>query len=460
MASKSYTLLEYLVTIETELKKLKKIVAESVGADYSELIANIDGIRNELNTFKTTITDTVNTNNTNLTSKLNSLEQQFNTFKTSITNTVNSNKSEITSQVNTLTTNFNSFKTSLERQVNNLTTRVTSVESRVTTLENNGGSIGGSVDLTEVNSRISTAENNITTLQTDVSSLKGRVTSLENNGGSTGGSGEADGYGEKLLAHYIHQGNPEFQFTSFNFTTCEGTTAKAHGLTEATEVMVVPNGWTLNDRKYGVGSIPTEWVYYDGIIKLVPVDDITLRVTKNDGTTLLPVDINADANQSVDYNKFHFEKVNTWSISNLPTITNYFRLIVKGYIKSHTNRYFSWKIKNSEGVETAQNYPTLNAVTVPSVNTPKPYNCLFGVMDIIFDFRDDLVQFDCKCYCEGRRSKLANVVWDIAEEKKLYLNNKKGDGTGGLSYIGNYSNKYAFNSNGTHVYIYDLGGTL
>ena len=142
MSKKYYTLLEYLVALETELKKLKKIVAESVGADYSELITQINGIGQELNTFKTSITNTVNSNNSEITSKFNSLEQQFNTFKTSITNTVNSNKTEITTQVNTLTTNFNSFKTSLESQVSGLNTRVTSVERRVTTLENNSGSSG------------------------------------------------------------------------------------------------------------------------------------------------------------------------------------------------------------------------------------------------------------------------------------------------------------------------------
>lgn len=143
MASKSFTLLEYLVTIETELKKLKKIVAESVGSDYSELIAQINGIGNELNSFKTSITNTVNTNNSNLTSKFNSLEQQFNTFKTSITNTVNSNNTTLTSQLSTLNTQFNQFKTTIESQVIGLDTRVTSVERRVTTLENNGGSTGG-----------------------------------------------------------------------------------------------------------------------------------------------------------------------------------------------------------------------------------------------------------------------------------------------------------------------------
>ena len=144
MASKSYTLLEYLVTIEMELKKLKKIVAESVGTDYSELISQINGIGQELNSFKSSITDTVNTNNSNLTSKFNSLEQQFNTFKTSITNTVNSNNTTLTSQLSTLTTQFNQFKTSIESQVSSLNTRVTSVENRVTSLENSGGSGGSS----------------------------------------------------------------------------------------------------------------------------------------------------------------------------------------------------------------------------------------------------------------------------------------------------------------------------
>ena len=174
MASKSYTLLEYLVTLETELKKLKKIVAESVGADFSELIAQINGIGNELNSFKSSITDTVNTNNSNLTSKFNSLEQQFNTFKTSITNTVNSNNTSLLSKVNSLETQFNSFKTSITStvnsnknellsQLNNLETeidsRVTDVENRVTTLENSGGSggSGGSVNIDDTTiSKIST----------------------------------------------------------------------------------------------------------------------------------------------------------------------------------------------------------------------------------------------------------------------------------------------------------------
>lgn len=309
MASKSYTLLEYLVTIETELKKLKKIVAESVGADYSELIANIDEIRNELNTFKTTITDTVNTNNSEITSKFNSLEQQFNTFKTSITNTVNSNKSEITSQVNTLTTNFNSFKTSLESQVSGLTTRVTNVENRVTTLENSGGSSGGTVDLTEVNSRISVNENNIKTLQSDVTSLKGRVSSLENNSGSSGGSsGVADGYGKKLIASYTHTSNKVVQPTAFNPETGVFT-CPDHGLTGNEKLMINFNSLDFTT----ITVIPYElFLKFDSTtwdnFKPVIIDNNSFSL---DGYSIF----DTSKTDSIDVTKFWFETIGTENIT-------------------------------------------------------------------------------------------------------------------------------------------------
>lgn len=319
MASKSFTLLEYLVTIETELKKLKKIVAESVGADYSELIANIDGIRNELNTFKTSITDTVDSNNTNLITKFNSLEQQFNTFKTSITNTVNSNKSEITSQVNTLTTNFNSFKTSLESQVSVLTTRMTNVERRVTTLENSGGSSGGSVDLTEVNGRISTNENNIKTLQTDVTSLKSRVSSLENNTGSSGGSdggSSTQTSGKKLIASYTHTSNKVIQPTGFDTETGVFTCVN-HGLTGNEKLMLSfnPNEFTT------IKVIPyelfmkfnsTTWQYFKPIVS-------SANTFYLDGFTTF----DSSKTGSIDVSKFWFEFIGTENITfnNIPDLS-------------------------------------------------------------------------------------------------------------------------------------------
>lgn len=432
MSKRPYTLLEYLVALENKLKEIKKYVDDNLGTDYSELTSQVNNLENQFNAFKTSISNTVNTNNTTILSKFSDLENQFNTFKTSITNTVNSNNTSLLSKVNSLETQFDSFKTSITSTVNS---NKSELLSKLDTLE------------VEIDDRVTDVEN--------------RVTTLENSGGSggAGGSGVSDGYGEKLLAHYIHQGNPEFRFSSFDYTTCEGTTSSAHGLTEATEVMIVPNDWTLKNRKYNIGSIPIEWVTYDNIIKLVPVDDITLRVTKKDGTTLLPVDIGVSANQSVDYTKFHFEQVTPWTITNLPKSTNYFRILIKGFIKSNTYRYLMWKIKDNKNNEVMQPYLPLYGLIPPSVGTPKPYNANFGVEDIIYDFRDDLIYFDCKCYCEGRRGNVANVVWDLEKETKLYFVNIEGN-NGKLSSIGNYNANYAFNSNGTHVYIYDLGGTL
>ena len=316
MASKSYTLLEYLVTIETELKKLKKIVAESVGADYSELIAQINGIGQELNSFKTSITDTVNTNNSNLTSKFNSLEQQFNTFKTSITNTVNSNKTEITSQVNTLNTQFSQFKTNIESQVSGLTTRMTNVENRVTSLENSGGSIGGSVDLTEVNNRISTNENNITTLQTDVSSLKGRVTSLENNGGSSGGSN-----GKRLIASYTHSSNAVYQPTALDVDTGIFTCSN-HGLKEGQTVIPIPNGVStvLNIHK----ELFTE---FNKPLMVTSVTKDTFILKTKDSNI---VSYSITDNSVADVEKYHFEQVNPVKVELNDIVSNNIKIIIHG----------------------------------------------------------------------------------------------------------------------------------
>ena len=417
MASKTYTLLEYLVTIEMELKKLKKTVAESVGADYSELIAQINGIGQELNSFKSSITNTVDSNNTNLITKFDKLEQQFNTFKTSITNTVNSNNSNITSQVNTLTSQFNSFKTSIESQVNGLTTRITNVEQRVTTLENNQGSTGGS---------------------------------------SGGISGEADGYGEKLIAHYVHTGNKEIQFTEFNFKTCEGTTNEAHGLTEATSVMIVPNGWIMKNRNSTTVCVPIEWTQYAGVLKLVPIDDTTLRLTKNDGTTIIPVDTSRIGNTQLNISKFHFEVPIAWSISDIQIPSNHVKIVMKGYVKGMTNRYFKWKTTDTEG--NVYDQPYFPLYEAPKPTTSNAVNCLFGYMTFDLDFRDGLAKLDYDNIFEGRADGSQYLVWYNVRERQIALLSKINSGTDWLSWFGSHSSTYALNSNGTHVYIYALGG--
>lgn len=484
MASKSYTLLEYLVTIEMELKKLKKIVAESVGADYSELITQINGIGQELNSFKSSITDTVNTNNSEITSKFNSLEQQFNTFKTNISNTVNSNKTEITSQVNTLNTNFNDFKTSIESQVSSLNTRVTSVERRVTTLENSGGSSGGSVDLTEVNSRInnletkhdsfesstkvkfttinsniSKVENNFNsfknTTNSNIESINTRVTTLENNSGSSTG-GISDGYGEKLITKYVHSGNQEIHFSSFDFATGQGVTTEPHGLTEATEIIIVPNDWTFAKRNNNILSIPVEWVTENGKIKVVPVDDITLKVTKSNDSTIISVNTSQNTNAAIDITKFHFEVPIAWTITNIKTTSKYIRFISKGYVRTQQYRYIRYKLKDDTNFEKDQPYITLYNPPLPP-NTSARHG-VFGVHDITIDYRDDTIITQWNNLIEGRRTTVANIVWDMAKEQSQTITGKEGvNNNGTLSEIRAYSDYYGCFSNGTVIYLYSKG---
>lgn len=455
MGSKSYTLLEYLVTMDNKLKEIKKFVENNVGTDYSVLITQVNGIEQELNSFKTSITNTVDSNYSDLSLQLNSLEQQLNTFKTSITNTVNTNKSEITSQVSSLNTQFNQFKTSLESQVSDLTTRVTSVENRVTTLENSGGSSGGTVDLTEVNNRISTNENNILTLQSDVTSLKGRVSSLENNSGSSTG-GISDGYGEKLITKYVHSGNQEIHFSSFDFATGQGVTTEPHGLTEATEIIIVPNDWTFAKRNNNILSIPVEWVTENGKIKVVPVDDITLKLTKADGTSIISVNTSESNNAGIDISKFHFEIPIPWSITNIKTTSKYIRFISKGYVRTQQYRYIRYKLKDDTNFEKDQPYITLYNAPVPPNGNAR--HGIYGVHDITIDYRDDTIITQWNNLIEGRRTTVANIVWDMAKEQSQTITGKEGvNNNGTLSEIRAYSEYYACFSNGTVIYLYSKG---
>ena len=322
MASKSYTLLEYLVTIETELKKLKKIVAESVGADYSELIVNIDGIRNELNTFKTSITDTVNTNNSEITSKFNSLESQFITFKTSITNTVNTNNTNILSKVNSLETQFNSLKTS----ITNINERFTNVENRITTLENSGCSGGSGADVTELQNQVDYLEeqhnyfkNSITTR---VDGIENRVTTLESNSGSSSGGGSGGGgsstqtSSKKLIASYTHTSNKVIQPTGFD-TETGVFTCPNHGLTGNEKLMINfnPNEFTT------IKVIPyelfmkfnsTTWQYFKPIVS-------SANTFYLDGFTTFDSSKTGEINVS----KFWFEFMGTENITfnNIPDLS-------------------------------------------------------------------------------------------------------------------------------------------
>lgn len=137
-----------------------------------------------------------------------------------------------------------------------------------------------------------------------------------------GGSSTNDTFGEILIAEYTHEGNQEIHFSEIDWETCIGTTTEPHGLSEATPVQVVPNNWVNNFSGTNIDtamcSVPIEWMLYNGVIHLLPLDENRVQVVKGDKQT--PIAVNPDNTQSnskIDFAKFHFEIPIGVEISNL-----------------------------------------------------------------------------------------------------------------------------------------------
>ncbi len=74
----------------------------------------------------------------------------------------------------------------------------------------------------------------------------------------------------KLLVEYTHTGNQEIHFSNINWATGEATTTTPHGLTGKTEILIVPNDWTLKDVLNNLTSVPIEWIINNNKITVVP----------------------------------------------------------------------------------------------------------------------------------------------------------------------------------------------
>ena len=117
------------------------------------------------------------------------------------------------------------------------------------------------------------------------------------------------------ILQYTHQGNQEIYLSDFDFETATGHTTEPHGLTQATEVIIVPEGFIgatqLAQTIPYLCAIPTEWVFFSGNfgtskIYLLPTSETGITVVGNDKQT--PVVAVLDNNNSrLDFTKFHFE---------------------------------------------------------------------------------------------------------------------------------------------------------
>ena len=177
----------------------------------------------------------------------------------------------------------------------------------------------------------------------------------EGNGYIFGEAGGGGAGGELLLAEYIHQGNQEIYFSSFDWSSGIGECTEPHGLTEAKKVLLVPNEWWTGSDFMGKGitSIPIEWIIYTGAnIYVVPTDETHVKITGSDKETIIQVDIGDVSNTLIDATKFHVELPVGFSIKELPVDCTSIRVFAFGitgtlsyrYISLYTNRIYSARI--------------------------------------------------------------------------------------------------------------------
>lgn len=267
--------------------------------------------------------------------------------------------------------------------------------------------------------------------------------------------------GEILIADYTHQGNPEFHFSDFDFTTGIGTTTEPHGLTKKTEVLICPNDWTILDPFKGILTMPIEWTMVDALndaLALVPVDDTRLKVVASRTDTIINVNLEDVSNKNVDITKFHFEKPISYVIKNLDhkISTKYVKVLSSGYC-FYTGRY---RYRNVFVIFESGNINTVNYINTlgfsRSGNTPAR-NGIFLHEETRIDLRNNTKYFN-KLVSYARRKGYSTLVIDpyrFTEDD--WIMSRTGNVKAIKSYS-TYSDSYAYMSNGTRIQIYALEG--
>lgn len=266
-------------------------------------------------------------------------------------------------------------------------------------------------------------------------------------------------YGEKLIAEYIHQGNQEIHFIEFDYETGIGTTAKPHGLTKNTKVMIVPNqitypsGYQLNE---GAKYIPYEWIKYNKDIYLSVIDDTHLKVINSDQQIMKVNFSDLPTNENVNITQFHFEIPVGWKVDNLKTSSKKFRVTQFGYIKSFVYRYIQyWGKKVNSKIPNEYLAYSMNYLGIPhNYHISTVYQGILTYQNVLFDFSLPWLNYYSRdnIYL-GRRYGEGNYN-DIGREKDNHI--YKTDSN--IDYISGFgvSPIYAHMANNTVIRIYEI----
>lgn len=258
--------------------------------------------------------------------------------------------------------------------------------------------------------------------------------------------------GEYLRVEYIHQGNQEIHFSSFDWASGVGQCTEPHGLTAAKQVLIADGASFALYSNFK--HIPIEWSKYNSYIWAVPVDDTHIMVTKNDKETPLIVDIGAKENTELTAEGFHLEIPVPFKITGLSDSINveFIRLTLFGYVMGAKYRYLNIGASTVSGGTTS--VFTTNFLNSPSVGGN--YHGCFAAYNFIFSVSTEespsvLVDARNVWLGKGSGSSTALAVKSVEEYSNLIGFPEE------ISNIRSISDYYGVYSNGTIVRIYGVG---
>lgn len=231
-------------------------------------------------------------------------------------------------------------------------------------------------------------------------------------------SGGGGAGGELLLAEYIHQGNQEIYFSSFDWASGIGECTEPHGLITPIEVMLVPNNWWMQNVGAGVPSIPIEWLLYNNSIYLVPDGESQVKITGNDKSTPISVDLDDVSNAKVDFSRFHVEIPVGFDISELPVEPLSMRITAYGYIMNKRYRYVNTKVKSESGKVNISPY-TEGRTALGGVGISKAYHAIPFFYDMSMELWHEkgVISYVGSNQYRGQRSGYSYFVNDVTTEE-------------------------------------------
>ena len=219
------------------------------------------------------------------------------------------------------------------------------------------------------------------------------------------------GAGGKLIVVYVHQGNAEYGIESLDYETGVVQCPEAHGLSEPTKVMIVPNDWTNKLYNYAAPYIPVEWLTYTGAIYLLPVTETSFMVVGNDKETPITIDPDGEYNGTMDVTKLHFEAPVNWEINGIDKLikTSRIHLSMYGFALPGVNRYTQVKTTPSWG----------NYVGIPALDTAvKSRYMLFSVVDVDVDIPNQGAGYYIgNTWAGGRRPDYQTGFWYTVQKE-------------------------------------------